>query len=61
MLVERLLVPTRPYTVNAAATPRAAEVWDRIAKAAGPPATPAPARGIFDLKQLAKALDDLDV
>jgi capsular polysaccharide biosynthesis protein len=33
--VERLLVPTRPYVVNAVAAPEAVTVWDRVARATG--------------------------
>lgn len=47
LLVERLLVPTRPYTVNAAATSQAAAVWGRVAGAVGEPGTTVPGRGIF--------------
>jgi capsular polysaccharide biosynthesis protein len=32
--VEHLLVPTRPFTINAAATARAVDVWKRVAAAA---------------------------
>lgn len=46
--VERLLVPTRPYTTNGAATPRAKLVWDRVADAVGAPGRKASGRqGVF--------------